>query len=244
MAVYCERHRCIFFANPQTGSKAIAATLRDKLEGRALPEREIQRDGEVLVKAHHATWQQLIDGGLMSAEQLDGLVKFTGVRNPYDLLVSRYLKRRGRFNDEPEKYRWAQRNPKVKASMEAAQELSFADWVAKQYLRLDGRNRTVNGPLEYLDHADVVIRFEALQQGFDEVMRRVGVNEPVLIAERNVTTERSVAAPAQSGQGEQAEPAEPAPARRHYTEYYDARSRAMVGRVYAPIIERFGYEFG
>jgi len=242
MAVYCEAHRCIFFANPQTGSKAIAATLRDKLGGRAVPEREIQRGGEVIVRAHHATYQQLLDGELMTAEQLAGLVKFTGVRNPYDLLVSRYLKRRGRFAEQPEKYRWAQRNAKVKASMEAAQDLSFSEWVTGQYARLEDRGRTVKGPFEYLDHADIVIRFEALQQGFDEVMRRVGVSEPVLIAPINVTAERSIeGAPAAAE--EAAEPAPPV-VKRHYTEYYDGRSRGLVSRVYAPIIERFGYEFG
>jgi hypothetical protein len=123
LAVYSPRHNYIFFANPQTASKAIARTLQEALEGQPMPEREIAHGGGVIAKRHHATWRQLQEAGLMTREQLDGLFKFTSVRNPYDLLVSRYLKRKGRFVEQPEKYRWVQDRPKVKASMEAAQEL-------------------------------------------------------------------------------------------------------------------------
>lgn len=227
MAVYSLRYKYIFFANPQTASKAVAHTLQEKLEGQPIPEREITRGGELIVKKHHATWQQLQDGGLMTREQLDGLFKFTSVRNPYDLLVSRYLKRKGRFVNEPDKYRWAQENPRVKASMEAAQEQEFPQWVAGQLQRHRDKDRTVRGPLEYLDHADHVIRFEALQAGFDEVVRRLGLAEPIMLLSENVTSERK------SGG-----------AKRHYTEYYDDASRELVARAYAPIIERFGYSFG
>jgi hypothetical protein len=227
LAVYSSRHQYIFFANPQTASKAIARTLQESLEGVPVPDREITRAGEVIAKKHHATWRQLQDAGLMTREQLDALFKFTSVRNPYDLLVSRYLKRKGRFVDQPEKYRWAQDNPKIKASMEAAQELSFPEWLAGQLKRHKEKDKTVKGPLEYLDHADYVIRFEALQSGFDEVLQRLGIAGPVPIVSENVTSERA--------QGS---------ARRHYTEFYDDASRELVARAYAPIIERFGYRFG
>lgn len=225
--MYSTRYHYIFFANPQTASKAIARTLQQALDGRPIPEREVTRGGELLVRKHHATWQQLQDAGLMTRAQLDALFKFTSVRNPYDLLVSRYLKRKGRFVDEPDKYRWAQDNPKIKASMEAAQELPFPEWVAGQLKRHKEKDTTVKGPLEYLDHADHVIRFEALQAGFDEVLRHLGVAGPIAIVSENVTSERA--------QGS---------VKRHYTDFYDDASRELVTRAYAPIIERFGYTFG
>jgi len=227
LAVYSTRHNYIFFANPQTASKAIARTLQEELEGKPIPEREITRGGELLVKKHHATWQQLQDAGLMTRMQLDALFKFTSVRNPYDLLVSRYLKRKGRFVNEPDKYRWVQDNPRIKASMEAARELPFPEWLAGQLQRLREKDKTVKGPLEYLDHADYVIRFEALQAGFDEVLKQLGIVEPIAIVSENVTSERAEGS-----------------AKRHYTEFYDDASRALVSRVYAPIIERFDYRFG
>lgn len=226
MAVYSTRYRYIFFANPQTASKAIARTLETQLEGQPMPAREIRVNGELKVKKHHATWQHLQDFDLMSRAQLDGLFKFTSVRNPYDLLVSRYLKRKGRFSSEPDKYRWAQDNPRIQASMAAAQELPFPQWLAGQLRRHREKDTTVKGPLEYLDHADYVIRFEALQAGFDEVLRRLGIDRSIPIVAENVTSERA--------QGS---------AKMHYTAFYDDASRVLVARAYAPIIERFGYQF-
>lgn len=227
LAVYSSRYKYIFFANPQTASKAVAKTLVTALDGRALPSRDDQCSAELVPKRHHATWQQLQDAGLMTREQLDGLFKFTNVRNPYDLLVSRYLKRKGRFVEQPDKYRWVQDNPKIMASMEAAQEQPFPQWVAGLLKRHGEKGKTVKGPLEYLDHADYVIRFEALQAGFDEVLQRLGIAEPVAIVSENVTSERKDGS-----------------VKRHYTDFYDDASRALVAQAYAPIIERFGYRFG
>jgi hypothetical protein len=149
------------------------------------------------------------------------------VRNPYDLLVSRYLKRKGRFAENPEKYKWAQTNSRIQASMKAAVGQTFPEWCAIELKRHRDRGSTVKGPLEYLDHADYVIRFEALQAGFDEVLARLGIEGPIPIARENVTVERK--------DGER---------RRHYTEYYDEPSREWVTRAWAPVIERFGYTFG
>jgi hypothetical protein len=72
-----------------------------------------------------------------------------------------------------------------------------------------------------------VIRFEALQEGFDAVLQRIGVPGPIAIMSENVTSERA------SGE-----------AKRHYTDFYDDASRDLVTRAYAPVIERFGYRFG
>jgi hypothetical protein len=227
LAVYSTRYNYIFFANPQTASKAIAKTLVDALDGQPMPEREIRVGGELAVKKHHATWQQLQDHGLMTRAQLDGLFKFTSVRNPYDLLVSRYLKRKGRFADQPDKYKWARDNARISASMAAASELTFPEWLDNEFRRHKQKDKTVKGPLEYLDHADHVIRFEALQSGFDEVLQRLGVAQPIGIVRENVTSER--------GQGG---------VKQHYTEFYDDASRQLVARIYAPIIERFDYRFG
>ncbi|MEK8030658.1 sulfotransferase family 2 domain-containing protein [Ideonella sp. DXS29W] len=226
VAVYSSRFRYIFFANPQTASKAIAKTLTKSLDGQAMPDWDLRRSGELTIKKHHATWQDLQDAGLMTREQLDTLFKFTSVRNPYDLLVSRYLKRKSRFVNDPNKYRWAQENPKIKASMDAAQEQPFPEWIAGQLHKHREKGSTIKGPLEYLDHADYVIRFEALQEGFDEVLRRLGVRDPITILAENVTSERA--------QGTK---------KRHYTEFYDDASRELVAQVYAPVIERFGYRF-
>lgn len=227
MAVYSAQFKYIFFANPQTASKAVARTLQQSLSGEPIPGKEMRRNPDLQIKKHHITWQGVQDAGLLTREQLDGLFKFTNVRNPYDLLVSRYLKRKGRFVDDPERYSWAHDNPKIKASMEAAQEQPFTEWVTGQLQKHVDRDTTARGPLSYLDHADYVIRFESLQEGFNEVLRKLGINDPITIVSENVTSERKDGAK-----------------KRHYTEFYDDASRALVAKAYAPLIERFGYTFG
>lgn len=226
MAVYSRKLGYIFFPNPQTASKAVAKTLREKLQGKQLPQEEVVRDGVTLARRHHTTYEQILAAGLLGRKELDRIVKLTSVRNPYDLMVSRYAKRRGRFVNEPEKYPWAHANDKIKTSMDAAVEMSFPQWVQRELGERVGAGREVVGQMAFLDHADIVLRYEALQAGFNEFLARIGVTEPVLIEAYNVTTERA-------GGGE----------KKHYSSFYDDASRELVASFYAPVLTRFGYQF-
>lgn len=234
MAVYSARYGYIFFANPQTASKAIALTLRKRLGGVALPDREISRDGKTLARLHHTTYSQILAAGLLSKRELDGLFKFTCVRNPFDQLVSKYIKYCQRYGDKPASYPWMQGlDPSAHA------EHSFGPWLAWLETRFVENDKLRHGPLEFLDHADLVIRFEALQEGFDEFLRRIGVDEPLSIFEHNVTPGRADTGAAVATEAAAAS----RPKKKRYTEYYDADSVARVERLYAPILQRFDYRF-
>lgn len=231
MAVYSEQHQYIFFANPQTASKAIALTLREKLGGVQLPNHEITRNGKVIARTHHTTYSQLLAAGLMTEQQLECLFKFTCVRNPYDQLVSKYIKHCARLSNDPARYPW------LADDRPTALDNSFPQWLV--YLsRLYGEtDKLAKGPLEFLAHADLVIRFEALQEGFDEFLRRIGITEPLSVTTFNVTRGR-----AESGSpAAEAEP--PKPKKKNYAEYYDPASVAIVERLYEPILKRFDYRF-
>lgn len=228
MAVYSAQHRYIFFANPQTASKAIALTLRECLDGVALPDREITRNGKTLARLHHTTYSQILAAGLLTEAQLAELFKVTCVRNPFDQLVSKYIKYCERFGGDPAKFPWL-------VDEAPAGEHSFPQWLRWLGRRYEEIDKLRNGPLEFLAHADHVIRFEALQDGFDEFTRRIGIAQPVPIIVHNIT----------KGRAEAGEPAAPVvkKKKKNYTEYYDDASVAVVERLYAPILERFGYRF-
>ena len=233
MAVYSEKLRYIFFANPQTASKAIALTLRQKLDGVAFPGREITRNGKPIARAHHTTYSQILDAGLMTEAQLAGLFKFTCVRNPFDLLVSKYIKHCDRLANDPAKYPWLEGGVAA-----ASAEHSFPQWLihlSKVYAEID---KMAKGPLEFLAHADLVIRFEALQQGFDEALRRIGIGESIPIIEYNVTKGR-----AEDGAAA-ADAAKPKRTKKRYTEYYDPASIEAAEKLFEPILRRFNYRFG
>jgi len=226
MAIYSPRYNYLFIASPQTGSKAIAKTLREQLDGQQLPEQDVKKNGQVVVKKHHCTLRSLVNQGQLSAEAAQGAFKFSGVRNPYDLLVSRYLKLRGRFAEGGDKARYAQRDPRKAQAVALASELPFASWLAESNRDALARQEPLRGPGSFLEGCDFVVRFESLQQDFNEALRRIGVATPIELPQHNVTAERL--------EGTQ---------KRDYRSYYDDTAVAQVALLYAPIIERFGYQF-
>lgn len=231
MAVYSADYKYIFFANPQTASKAIAKTLREKLGGKPLPERELTRNGHLVARLHHTSYGQILEAGLLTEAQLEALYKVTCIRNPFDQLVSKYIKYCDRHANDPSKYPW------LEGVGGALPENSFPHWLHWLGKRFEEIDKIAKGPLEFLDHADQVIRFEALQEGFDEFMRHIGVTEPLSVTEYNITKARA-------DEKAPAEPQAPKKKKKNYTEYYDDECVAIVQRLYQPILERFDYRFG
>jgi hypothetical protein len=227
VAVYSEQHQYIFFANPQTASKAIALTLKKKLGGVPLPDREITRNGKTVARLHHTTYSQIVAAGLLTEAQLGKLFKFTCVRNPFDQLVSKYLKYCDRYGNDPAKYPW------LEQAQASANDHSFPQWVVWLGKRFADVDKLKNGPLEFLGHADLVIRFEALQDGFNDFLRHIGVSEPMSVFEHNITKARADTATPEVKKK-----------KKIYTEYYDSDSVAFVEKLYEPIIKRFNYRFG
>lgn len=232
MAVYSEQHKYIFFANPQTASKAIALTLRQKLGGVSLPDREITRNGKMVARAHHTTYSQIVDAGLLTEEQLSKLFKFTCVRNPFDQLVSKYIKHCDRLANDPSKYPW------LEGVEPAAPDNSFPQWLAYLSRRYGEIDKLAKGPLEFLAHADLVIRFEALQEGFDEFLHKIGITEPLSVTEFNVTKGRA------EGGAAAPDATKVKKKKKNYTEYYDTECIEIVEKLYEPILKRFNYKFG
>lgn len=258
MAVYSDTYKYIFFANPNTASKAIAKTLKEELDGKRMPSGEVVVGDKVVVRAHHSTYSQLVAHKLMTEEHLQRLFKFTAVRNPYDQMVSRYVKYCARYNNDPTKYPWLwperlahiarqqAGETKVKGKKKGEGEgdepmpqpikpgpglnelqADYLNWLRLMDPKYAKVSKVDNGPLDFLNHADYVIRFESLQEGFQEVLKRIGVEKPVEIVEFNVTAARE-AAPKK---------------KRSYHDFYVEDSKAIVERMFAPMFERFGYKF-
>jgi len=137
--------------------------------------------------------------------------KFTVVRNPWDKVVSHYEYRRKKNKTEI-----------------ATRQITFADWVNMTY----GADRDAfyyNNPrsfqpqVEWLKDTngivsmDYVIRFEAINAGFDHVMNTIGLEAEL--------------------------PHLNASSRTDYRSYYDETSRDIVAQWFHEDIEAFAYEF-
>jgi hypothetical protein len=216
VAVISREHGYLFVHAPRTGGTALTpGVLLPLLGGRQLPRKPIQVPsprGWRRIR-QHITRTQLLEAGLLSVEAADRLLTFTTVRNPFDSLVSLYVKRRDVLTDE----RWATDTAHNRELLALAKRTSFPEYLDTLYGGA-GRQRLF-GP--HLEGADVVLRFEHLQADFDCVLQRLGVPGRIEIPRHNVTTVRA----------------------RDYRSYYSPEARAIVERVFAEDLERFGYEY-
>ena len=125
-------------------------------------------------------------------KQFDEYFKFTIVRNPWDREVSRWKWRGLALNE----------NHSFKKHLEHAFVDNYSQWICNndQYLM------------------DYIGRFENLQQDFNIICDKIGVEHKQLPHANKTNHE-------------------------HYTEYYDDETRDIVARRYAKDIEYFGYMF-
>lgn len=234
------RHRCIFVHIPKTAGCSIEAVfgIGDKFVNPEQPGDERHRRlGE---------YRRLFPG------EFGGYFKFTIVRNPWDMLVSRYSSRREKrlrsiaFLDDriaqadaitdiqARKITIAKLENKRAVVASSPDLLSFEEWMAHHADKWSGKTRkpekqalhppgTPRGQLlEYgVDmepHFDFVGRFERLNEDFQVVCERLGIQAQL--------------------------PHVNASKHRHYTTYYDDYRRDLVAHHFKHDIERFGYRFG
>ena len=241
MAILSRARGYLFLMAPRTGCTAIGErVLIPMLDGAYLPADDVVGpDGGTVLPKKHTTLQQLLQAGALTAAERRGLLTFTTVRNPFDSLVSQYVKMRSKYVpllDDPDSF--VHRTPQYLESMRRAADMDFEDWVRARYVgrswRQVTRRSTVRSPLrwllsgwagprhmygEFIRDADVVMRYEQLQDDFDAVLARLGV-QPIAIPTWNVTEEKG-----------------------DYRSYYTPSARRLVEHVFRPDLDRFGYDF-
>jgi hypothetical protein len=221
MAILCEDIGLLFLQAPHTGSTSLGTLFREDFGGvKLLEERVRDERGRIVLRQKHQTLAQLLDAGLITPEQREGLLVVVGVRNPYDLVVTEYAR-----NREAGTVSAPQRLLRRLGRSADFSPADFERFVTRRYTpawpyRALGRRPFV--PVDWTAGADHVIRFEAMQAGLDEALAKVGVTEPHPLPHRN---------PTQSRQD------------RDYRALYTDRARELVGRVYARELSAHGYAF-
>ncbi len=220
MAVVSESLRYVFLLAPRTGSTALGLLLVRSVEGAWTPPRDvIAADGLLLAPRKHTTLEQLVSARLLTAGEISGSFVFTAVRNPFDSLVSLWVKKRTTYQellDDPASF--INRSAWSRADVQFALDHSFDEWIARNHGE-GSKPRHMYGP--FIKSADFIMRFEDLKHDFAEAMKRIGVSSHHEIPSINRTEGR-----------------EP-----DYRSYYSERSRRLVEAVFAPDLERFDYRF-
>ena len=227
MAIISRAHGLLFIMTPRTGCTAIGDLLCDKLEGEYLPTTDIVDPGGLIIVGHkHNSVHELLEHGLLTPKEKAGLFTFTAVRNPFDSLVSLYVKLASTYQYLLEdKDAFIHRDPGYMDEMNWCRTHSFDEWIERRYaprrvLRLFRVRRRASMFQRYIEGAEVVMRFERLQQDFDDVLRRVGL-EPLNIPFFNATPNRGS----------------------DYRAYYSQRSRRLVESAFSDDLDRFSYRF-
>ncbi len=201
MAVYCDQSRLLFIGNKRTGSTAIGRGLVEHCGGAYVPAQVLHIDGRRISK-RHATLALLVEHGLLPRPVTDMLV-FTVVRNPFDSLVSKWTKLRHR--------------PNRSGSVVAREQWSFERWIRHWHDEVP-EGFSLHGP--YVEGANVILHFENLDAGLEEVLDRADAPRFAL-PKVNTTSHR-----------------EP-----DYRRYYTDETRRLVEEVLAEDLETHGYAF-
>ena len=227
MAILCPTHRLLFIQAPRTGCTAVEKLLLERFDGRSLPATDIiDANGFIRVGRKHCSIRQLLAEGLIPPTYDKELTTLVTVRNPYDSLVSLYVKKRETYQTllaDPAS--WVHKVRGFVEDIEFCRTHSFEEWLTKRYAvgRLDKLLRRGHRSLygRYTEGVSVVMRFERLQQDFEAVMRRVGVEGDVTIPKFNATRQRT----------------------RNYQDYYTPEARRIVEYVFQPELQQYGYTF-
>ena len=221
MAILCRDIGLLFLQAPHTGSTSLGTLFREDFGGVKLLEDRVRDErGRIVLRQKHQSLPQLLAAGLISAQERADLLVVVGVRNPYDLVLTEYAR-----NREAGTISAAQRLLRRAGFSDDFSAPDFERFVVRRYApnafyRALGRRPMV--PVDWTEGADHVIRFESMQQGLDEALRRVGVNEPHPLPHRNPTQSRRD---------------------RDYRAIYTPRARGIVTRAYARELRRHGYVF-
>lgn len=234
MPIISRKHRYLFLMAPRTGCTAVGeGALVPHVDGEHFPDQDVfDEKGQLVVDRKHATLGQLLDQGLLSTKEADGLFKFSTVRNPFDALVTRYVRLRTSWRDmldDPDAF--VHKQPGMIRDINRAGDNSFEDWVELRY-RVRTLKHRLRHPLNpyagprhmyqaYIRGSDFLMRYEHLQEDFAEALRRIGFPRRVEVPQLNTTKAK----------------------KDDYRRYYTPKTRAIVERVFALDLERFGYEF-
>lgn len=205
--IVSHKYRYVFVEVPHTGSHSISQQLLENYAG----EQTLRHHGNVTLFLGRATWEER------------RYFKFATVRNPLDAAVTDYTKMLGNHKDQFT-------NPDM--LLENGGFITKRHLEEFRFIHSNGagfpsffkkfRNKLYNNWFLIGDqHFDYVIRFEALQENFAEVLRRIGIDQKEPLRHVNPTRLK----------------------RKRFAEFYTPGIYADVARSYGPFLRKWGYGF-
>ena len=227
VAIICRKHNLLFIMSPRTACTAIGQLLCQYYDGEFLPRKDIlDCRGFIAVQKKHSTLAELIAHNLLTEEEAKSLLKLAAVRNPYDSLVSLYLKKRYKYQSllsDPSS--WVNRLPGYANDMRYSQKKSFNQWSCRMSYKKVIKALLGLRPSMYADHTrgvDIVLHYESIEHDLKEVFMKNGIEWKADIPKVNRTDER---------------------VHRDYRSFYSRPAALAVGLAYRYDLKTYGYKF-
>jgi chondroitin 4-sulfotransferase 11 len=213
--IISDLHKFIFIKIPKTAGSSIVNHLEPYLNQEF---RNLDSGDHEALALNYPTITSILEKNNID---INNYFKFTFVRNPWDLRLSRYFYLR---------YTEIAYNTKKNLPTDnSALSLDFKSWCfSGEWFPTQNwgcKNKTQGGQIGFLQNdnfeidIDYIGKFENLQEDFNIVCDKIGIPHQKLTHENKTK-------------------------HKHYTEYYDDETREFVAKKYAKDIEYFGYEFG
>lgn len=216
MAILCPDLKLLFLCAPKTACTAVAEVLVREFGGIWLPTRNIHDShGRLIAGRKHSTLPQLLRARIVGSAQVRDWTVMTTTRNPFDWIVSKVFYERAVYEREGENstIEWVQRSL---GRLRDAATCSFEEHVLRFY---SSPGSSVAG--QYTCGADVVMRYENLQEELGRALHRLGVTQAPEIPMINVSPDREA----------------------DYRVYYSERGRSAVEVAFASDLSTYQYSF-
>lgn len=253
MAIICGKHKLLFVMVPGTGCSSIGKVLQEKFGGELIPPKRFCKDGKVLVDNKHSSIRKLVKYGYISRIELSLYLKFATIRNPFDILVTRYQRLVGGWTDNWLKQEEAKLNisdeermyiqrllKKKRKEIEWAQEIGFEKWLEYKLKSPERKNigvvtKTKTKVKSFLvpyyfpklypiiGGVNEVIRYERLETDFNNILKKAGI----ICHYDNITIPRTNLTAG----------------KKRYQDYYTIKARKIVEEYYGRELAAFGYNF-
>lgn len=227
MAIICNKHNMLFIMTPRTACTAVGKLLCTDYEGKYIPSFDIlDSNGNIRTQRKHSTLDELKHENLLTEDEARGLFKFAAVRNPFDSMVSLYIKKRDKYRpllNDPNS--WVNRSPKYARDMAYCANHSFDQWIRKVSMKRIAKRLLGAKPslfYTYIKDMDMILRYENIQNDLNEAIRKSGNTTKAEIPVVNRTKEREKA---------------------NYRSYYSSQSILLVKLAFSYDFKTFNYAF-
>ena len=160
----------LFSCNPGTGSTSVSNVLINQCNSKWFPEKSIVI-GKVFIEFKHGLLKHIKKYNLIDSKTFENLFKFGFVRNPYNFLLSDYLRHIQWRELLEDTNSWVHQQPVAIERIKMANQYSF-----QEYLKWKNKETTgIDIFFDSVECTDKVYKLEEMEEFINDFQQRFGI---------------------------------------------------------------------